>query len=248
MKRFNQGSFGPDVASITRALSKMGFCSRTEAERLVLAGKIRVNGEIAASPQLRVNMKHDRLSIDGETVKTQKKEYWVFNKPKGYITTARDPEGRKTVYDLLPDSLHKLNPVGRLDSASEGLLLLTNDTQWANSITDPETHMDKIYHVQINKPADDMMLEQMRKGILSGGETLKVKAVSLLRAGEKNCWLEICLDEGKSRQIRRIMESFDIEVLRLLRIAIGSLKLGTLAKGESRRLTEQELEDLNRGR
>ena len=164
----------------------------------------------------------------------------MLNKPRGYITTAFDPEGRKTIYDLIPDTLHKLKPVGRLDRASEGLLLLTNDTQWANTITDPKTHMDKLYHVQINRTADDALMNHMRTGIHSDYEMLKVKEVSLLREGEKNCWLEICLDEGKSRHIRRIMEALDIEVLRLLRISIGSLSLGSLAKGECRRLTAEE--------
>lgn len=242
----NRTSFSPDIASLNRALSKMGFCSRTEAERLILAGKVSVNGQVKTNPSFRVNMKNDNFFIDGVIVETKKKEYWMFNKPRGYITTARDPEGRKTIYDLLPENLHGLNPVGRLDMASEGLLLLTNDTQWANAVIDPETHVNKIYHVQIDKPVDESDLEQMRKGIVSDDEFLKVKKVSLLRTGEKNCWLEISLDEGKSRHIRRIMKSLDIEVLRLIRVAIGTLKLGDLAKGEVRRLTGKETGELSR--
>ena len=240
-------TFGPDTASLSRALSKLGFCSRTEAERLIEAGKVSVNGRTASNSSLRVNMKRDRISVEGSAVKPETKEYWMFNKPRGFITTAKDPEGRKTIYDILPEELRKLNAVGRLDRASEGLLLLTNDTRWANAVIDPETHLNKTYHVQIGAAADDAALERMREGIVSGDETLRVKAVSVLRTGEKNCWLEITLDEGKSRHIRRIMEHLGFEVLRLVRVSIGPLQLGSLPKGEVRRLTDGERDKIGSG-
>jgi 23S rRNA pseudouridine2605 synthase len=240
----NRPIYGPDMVSLCRALSKMGYCSRTEAERLVSEGKVRVNGSLKTNPSVRVDMKRDVLTVEGVKVAAAGKEYWMFNKPRGCITTANDPEGRTTIYDLLPHALCGLNAVGRLDRASEGLLLLSNDTVWSNAIIDPKTHLDKIYHVQIEGEADDSLLECLRDGVLSDGDMLRMKNVSLLRSGDKNCWLEICLDEGKSRHIRRMMAVCEREVLRLVRVSIGPLSLGELAKGECRVLTADELKSI----
>lgn len=242
----NTRSYGADTASLCRALSKMGYCSRTEAERLVADGKVCVNGAVKTNPSVRVDMKRDRISVDGITVAASKKEYLIFNKPRGCITTAHDPEGRKTIYDILPPSHRALRAVGRLDQASEGLLLLTSDTAWADAVTDPETHLDKVYHVQIDSLADDAMFDEMKKGVQSYGDILKAKGVSVLRSGEKNCWLEITLDEGKSRHIRRMMKALHREVMRLVRVSIGPLSLGELAKGECRALTADELDLLKK--
>ena len=238
----NTHTYGADTVSLCRALSKMGFCSRTEAERLVADGKVSVNGAVKTNPSARVDMKRDRIAVEGKTVTATEKKYLMFNKPRGCITTSSDPEGRKTIYDILPGSARALKAVGRLDQASEGLLLLTNDTAWANAITDPATHLDKTYHVQIDSLADGALLAAMKKGVDSDGDFLRAKDVSLLRAGEKNCWLEITLDEGKSRHIRRMMKELGCEVLRLVRVKIGSLGLGDLAKGECRELSKEELE------
>jgi 23S rRNA pseudouridine2605 synthase len=151
----------------------------------------------------------------------------MMNKPRGIVTTAADEKGRQTVYDLLPASLrHKdrwLAPVGRLDKASEGLLLLTNDSQWAARITDPGSHLDKTYHVQIATLTGDALLQELADGVSSDGELLRAKRATLLRQGDHNSWLEIVLDEGKNRQIRRMFEVQRVEVLRLIRIAIGPL-------------------------
>ena len=183
----------------------------------------------------------DRIEVDGQQLKAAAKIYLVMNKPRGIVTTASDEKGRDTVYSLLGEDLPWVAPVGRLDKASEGLLLLTNDSEWAARVTAPETHLDKTYHVQIGKIADDELLETLTAGIRSkDGETLKVKRASLLRQGERNSWLEIILDEGKNRHIRRMVEALDIEVLRLIRVAIGPLALGELAKGGVRVLTGEE--------
>ena len=173
----------------------------------------------------------------------------MMNKPRGMVTTASDEKGRETIYGVLESSSRALPwvaPVGRLDKASEGLLLLTNDSEWGARIAAPETHLAKTYHVQVNTIADDDLLRLLITGVKSGAELLRARKATVLRSGEKNCWLEIVLDEGKNRQIRRMLESLDIEVLRLVRVAIGPLALGNLAKGAVRNLTAEEKRSLDR--
>jgi 23S rRNA pseudouridine2605 synthase len=170
----------------------------------------------------------------------------MMNKPRGVVTTASDEKGRETVYAFLPDDLPWVAPVGRLDKASEGLLLLTNDSEWAGKVTAPETHLDKTYHVQVREVAGAELVEAMMRGVNTEGGILRVKGAGILRGGERNTWLEIVLDEGKNRQIRRVLEGLGIEVLRLVRVAIGPLKLGKLQKGEVRRLMPEEKEALDR--
>lgn len=170
----------------------------------------------------------------------------MLNKPRGLLTTASDEKGRPTIYSLLDRSQSWLAPVGRLDKASEGLLLLTNDSEWGQRILDPATHLDKTYHVQVNVVADSALLLKLRRGVQQGGERLDAKRVQVIRAGAKNSWLEIVLDEGKNRQIRRMLEACGVEVARLIRIAIGPLQLGNLAKGQTRALTAQEKLALDR--
>jgi 23S rRNA pseudouridine2605 synthase len=150
------------------------------------------------------------------------------------------------VYDLLDAELSWVGPVGRLDKASEGLLLLTNDSEWGARVAAPETHLEKTYHVQIASVADDELGPQLMKGVRSDGDFLRAAQARLLRSGQKNCWLEIVLDEGKNRQIRRMLTVLGIEVLRLVRVAIGPLQLGELAKGEYRPLTAEEKLALDR--
>ena len=226
---------------LARALSKLGYCSRAQAAELIRAGKVRVNGEVRRDPETPVHIAKDRIEVDGQQLKAAAKIYLVLNKPRGIVTTASDEKGRDTVYSLLGEDLPWVAPVGRLDKASEGLLLLTNDSEWAARVTAPETHLDKTYHVQIGKIADETLLETLKAGIgTKEGETFKVKRASLLRQGERNSWLEIILDEGKNRHIRRMLESLDIEVLRLVRVATGPLALGELAKGGVRALSGEE--------
>jgi 23S rRNA pseudouridine2605 synthase len=170
-----------------------------------------------------------------------------MNKPCGVVTTASDEKQRKTVYDLLGPELPWVGPVGRLDKASEGLLLLTNDSKWASRITSPESCVEKKYHVQIDRVADDILLANITQecpvGKSAGGhpkEPLRAKAAHLVRRGDKNSWLEITLDEGKNRQIRRLLEALEVRVLRLVRVSIGPLVLGDLKKGSVRSLTAEE--------
>lgn len=232
---------------LARALSKLGYCSRSRAVELIAAGRVKWNGAVRHDPETPVQLGKDRVEIDGRLLAESSKIYLALNKPRGVVTTAADEKGRETVYSYLPEGLPWIAPVGRLDKASEGLLLLSNDSEWAARITSPETHLDKKYHVQINAIADEALLQALRNGIrTSEGEFLPAKNARLLRHGEHNSWLEIILDEGKNRHIRRMLEELKIEVLRLVRVAIGPLALGDLPKGTTRALDPEEKQALDR--
>ena len=232
---------------LARAISKLGYCSRSRAAEMITAGRVKSNGAVRRDPETPVHLGKDRIEIDGQPVARSSKVYLALNKPRGIITSAEDEKGRDTVYSLLPKDLPWLAPVGRLDKASEGLLLLTNDSEWAARITSPETHLDKTYHVQVNAIADEMLLQSLRTGIRAGtGDFLKAKNVQMIRGGERNSWLEIVLDEGKNRHIRRVFEAMNVEVLRLVRVAIGPLLLADLPKGATRMLDLEEKRALDR--
>ena len=237
----------PHSTGLARAISKLGFCSRAQATQLIRAGRVCLNGAVPRDPEVPVRLGKDRIEVEGQQLKAAAKIYLMMNKPRGIVTTASDEKGRDTVYSLLDEDLPWVAPAGRLDKASEGLLLLTNDSEWAARVTAPETHLDKTYHVQIGKIADEALLETLKAGIRTKeGETLQVKRASLLRQGERNSWLEVILDEGKNRHIRRMLEAVEIEVLRLIRVAMGPLALGELAKGGVRALTGEEKLALDR--
>jgi 23S rRNA pseudouridine2605 synthase len=232
---------------LARALSKLGYCSRSEAFKLIRAGRVRLNRVTARDPETPVRAERDRIEVDGRELAAPAKVYLMLNKPRGVVTTASDEKGRETVYAYLDKGLPWVAPVGRLDKASEGLLLLTNDSEWAARVLAPETHLDKTYHVQIDAVADAGVIESITRGVTtSEGIFLRAKSAQILRGGEKNTWLEIVLDEGKNRHIRRMLAQLGINVLRLLRVAIGPLGLGELPKGECRRLTEAEKRALDR--
>lgn len=237
------------TVSIARGLSKLGVCSRSEGERLVEAGRVRVNGTVVRDTSVRVVPERDAIEIDGKRVGRAERVYVALNKPRGLVTTRDDPKGRATIYDCLAGaSLPFVAPVGRLDKASEGLLLLTNDSRWSAHLLDPASHVDKIYHAQLRGLVDDSLIARVAAGVVEPetGELLAVKRVSLLRTGSRSsAWLEITLDEGKNRHIRRLFAALGIEVLRLVRVAIGPLTLGPLPKGEWRRLTDDEVRALS---
>lgn len=230
---------------LARALSKLGHCSRSQGVTLIKAGKVTLNGRICRDPEKPVLLGQDIIQVQGESVTAAKPVHVMLNKPRGLVTTASDEEGRATVYECFTGSdFSHLAPVGRLDKASEGLLLFTNDNAWAHRITAPETHLEKTYHVQVSELVDETWLGRLKQGIVDQGETLRLRRVSILRTGEKNTWLEITLDEGRNRHIRRVMEAHGLEVLRLVRVAIGDLVLGELAKGQWRHLTAAEVRQL----
>ena len=225
---------------LARALSKKGYCSRSQAATLIRAGRVALNGYVVLDPEKPVRLERDRIEIVGAALAKAPKVYLVMNKPRGLVTSASDEKGRQTVYDLLPPDTPWVGPVGRLDKASEGLLLLTNDSEWAARITDPGSHLNKKYHVQVDRLAETTLLEQMVRGLAVDGERLRAKAVRLLREGEKNSWLEITLDEGKNRQIRRLLEALESQVLRLVRVSVGPIELGDLKKGAVRPIIAAE--------
>lgn len=236
----------PRNVGLARALSKLGYCSRSQAAELVRAGRVSLNGRTQRDPEHPVKISNDNIVVDGRRVTARDKVYLVLNKPRGLVTTAEDEQGRETVYDCLDKSYPWLAPVGRLDKASEGLLLLTNDSEWAARIVAPESHVEKIYHVRVGAPADDALIKRLEEGLSSQGEFLRARRARVLRGGKRRAWLEIVLDEGRNRHIRRMFEELGIEVLRLVRVAIGPLQLGELAKGSTRPLTKTEKKAFDR--
>lgn len=233
---------------LARVLSKRGLCSRSEAERLIREGRVRLDGRVVRDPEHPADVSVARIEIDGAGTTAAIPRYLMLNKPRGLVTTARDERGRDTVYRCFDGAgLGWMAPAGRLDKASEGLLLFTNDPQWAARITDPASGPDKTYHVQVDRIPDEATLAALRSGIDVDGAWLRAVSVVVLRAGEKNAWLEIVLDEGRNRQIRRLLAAFDIGVLRLVRVAIGPLALGELPKGRWRELSAGEVAALGGG-
>lgn len=226
---------------LARVISKRGYCSRSQAAELVRAGRVQLNERTERDPEAPTRS-DDRIRIDGKEITAAAAATWIMlNKPRGYVTTASDERGRDTVYALIDAAgLPWLAPVGRLDKASEGLLLFTNDSAAAAQLTAPESHVDKTYHVQIDRLPDADLLERLRRGVDDEGRMLAAKAVSVLRAGDKHAWLEIVLDEGRNRHIRRLLATQGIDVLRLVRVAIGGLELGDLPKGRWRPLSAAE--------
>jgi 23S rRNA pseudouridine2605 synthase len=231
---------------LARALSKLGYCSRSGAVELIRSGRVTLNGKLHRDPESPVSNERALIRIDGEIITARNKAYLMMNKPRGIITTASDESGRKTVYAFLNNDSW-LAPVGRLDKASEGLLLFTNDSEWSAHIASPKIHLDKTYHLQLGMLADEDFTRCLITGVRTReGDLLRAKRAQLLRSGQKNCWLEIVLDEGKNRHIRRMMETLNVEILRLIRVAIGPLQLGTLPKGKSRPISSDEKTTLDR--
>ncbi|MCX6095916.1 MAG: pseudouridine synthase [Candidatus Bipolaricaulota bacterium] len=228
--------------SLARALSKLGYSSRKAAEELVRDGRVSLDGRLERDPSTRLDLERGRIEVDGRRVLALPKVHLLLNKPRGLVTTTSDEKGRDTVYRCLADShLPWVSSVGRLDKASEGLLLFTNDTRWAAAILAPENHVEKTYHVQIGRAADDDLVKRIQGGVATDeDERLAARRVRLLRRGTKTSWLEVVLDEGKNREIRRLLDTLGVEVLRLVRVAIGPLALGTLPKGAWRHLSEGE--------
>lgn len=231
---------------VARVLSKRGYCSRSEAEALVRAGRVALDGRVVRDPQAPAHA-DARLAVDGVAVAAATRVYLALNKPRGLVTTVRDERGRDTVYRCFDGTgLPWVAPVGRLDKASEGLLLFCNDPVWAARVTAPEGHVLKTYHVQVDALPTPELLAQLQAGVVDEGERLAARAARELRRGARHAWLEIVLDEGRNRQIRRLLEANGVGVLRLVRVAIGGVRLGDLRKGAWRPLRPEEVAALAR--
>jgi 23S rRNA pseudouridine2605 synthase len=227
-----------------RTITKLGLGSRTQATRWVKEGRVRVNGRVVTDPEFPVKYRCDRVTVEG-VESSRPRVVIMLNKPRGLVTTTRDEHHRETVYRCFAGAdLPWLAPLGRLDKASEGLLLFSNDSAWAARVTHPSTGPNKTYHVHINRVPDAALIANLNRGAHVDGELLRAKTIRCLRSGQKNGWLEVTLDEGRNRQIRRLLRAFDIEVLRLIRVRIGDLQLGQLPKGGWRVVTEPEIESL----
>jgi 23S rRNA pseudouridine2605 synthase len=230
---------------VARVISKLGWASRSQAAAWVQAGRVRVNGRVVHNAEFPTRQGLDRIDIDGRQPAPAERIVLMLNKPRGLVTTSKDERGRATVYGCLADAgLPWLAPIGRLDKASEGLLLFSNDPAWSARITDPDTGPPKTYHVQIDRQPEAALTKDLEHGAQVAGQHLAVRSARTLRTGEKNAWLEIVLDEGRNRHIRRLLEAFDVSVVRLVRVAIGPLSLGALAKGQWRMLTQKEIDSL----
>jgi 23S rRNA pseudouridine2605 synthase len=235
----------PPRHGVARVISKLGLGSRSQATQWVRDGRVRVNERLVRDPEFPVRQGIDRIDIEGQRTAAAARLVLMLNKPRGLVTTTSDERGRDTVYACFAGAeLPWVAPVGRLDKASEGLLLFSNDPAWAARITDPESGPNKTYHVQIDRLPSAELLRQIEFGTMVDAEQLRARSVRCLRSGHKNAWLEIVLDEGRNRQIRRLLAAFDITVLRVVRVAIGALLLGELPKAKWRMLTEQEIDAL----
>ena len=225
------------LKTLERVLSKAGLGSRTEARSWIGAGRVSVNGRVVQNPDAWVDLERDRVAFDGKSLRSEERTYLLLHKPAGYITTYRDPHGRPTIYDLLPDRERYLFPVGRLDLDTSGLLILTNDTQFAERLTNPEYHVPKTYLVNASRPLIDEELDALRRGIeLRDGPT---RPARVTRVSENA--FEITITEGRNRQVRRMVEALDASVIALERIAIGSIRIGKLPSGGTRALTADEV-------
>ena len=238
----------PNEVRLQKFLAEQGVASRRKSEDLIRAGKVKVNGHIAVIGQ-KINPRKDLVTVGKQKItapKNRKMVYLMLNKPRGYVVTVSDEYDRKTVMDLIPDVEERVYPVGRLDKDSEGLLLLTNDGSFTNSITHPSKGFSKVYRVTVRPGVNDEILYNLRNGIEIDDRMTAPAEVTVLVEEENRVVLEFILHEGRNREIRKMCESQGLEVARLKRQAIGSLKLGVLPQGKYRELTELEVKKLLR--
>ncbi|RJP63196.1 MAG: rRNA pseudouridine synthase [Ignavibacteriales bacterium] len=234
------------VFSLPKALLKLGNYSRGESDDLIQQGKVTVNQKVVKETNTRVNLITDVIKVDGHTVEHKDKVYIMLNKPSGVITTASDDIRRETVYDYLKDDrMPWVVPVGKLDKASEGLIFLTNDYKWAEKLAAAEPKLEKTYHMKINLVPDEEMIEKMKTGVKTdSGEVISFKEVKINKAADKFSWVEFVIIEGKDKQIRRLLSALNLNAFRLIKAAIGPVRIGELQKGRYRRLNEVEMEAL----
>ena len=235
-------AYQPGHVSLERALSKLGIASRTKAREWILAGKVRVNGVIRKQPAFAVFPERAKIEIEGQRKTKTERRIFVLHKPRGVVTTHRDEKGRPTVFSLVEELGLHLIAVGRLDWATSGLLILTNDTKLANFLTDPENGIPRTYLVSVRGKVNEGDLRTLMRGIKDQGELLKADQVVLRKASARESHLTVTLTEGKNRELRRLFAAIGHELTRLKRVSYGALELGNLAPGEYREISLQDLQ------
>jgi pseudouridine synthase len=235
------------LMTLDRLLSRLGIASRTAARAAVLEGRLKLNGQVVRDPDRWVRPGHDVVHLNGQRLKPARKIYLLFYKPKGVLVSHGDPQGRKTVYDYLGDQARWVSPVGRLDKNTSGLLLLTNDTKFADFITRPESGVPKTYLVKASGLLDHEIIERLNAGVrMKRGDFARPQSVRRIEDRGKYAWLEIVLTEGKNREVRRMLEAVGFKALKLVRTHIGAIGLEGLEVGKWRALTGVELNMLKR--
>jgi 23S rRNA pseudouridine2605 synthase len=231
---------------LQKIISAAGITSRRASEELILNGQVTVNGVVVTELGTKADPEIDTITVNGKQLRvSEERLYILLNKPTGYITALKDGQGRKLVTDLLKDVPERVYPVGRLDYNTEGLLLLTNDGEWANRLMHPRHEVEKEYHVRVRGKVLDQQMKRMEDGVeLEDGKTAPA-VVRLVKSGEQNDWISVTIHEGRNRQVRRMCEAVSLSVVRLKRIRYGSLSLGTLRDGQFRYLTEAEVRELS---
>lgn len=217
---------------IAKQIARRGFCSRRDAEKLIMEGKVKLNGEIVTSPALNIS-DDDVISIEGKVLNSKEKtKLWLYHKPSGLITTHNDPKGRENVFANLPKELGRVISVGRLDLTSEGLLLLTNDGELARKLEHPTSGLRRVYRVRAHGKITQSKLESLQKGIVVDNIKYGPIDAFLEKDDKSNVWIKISLHEGKNREIRKVLKALGLEVNRLIRISYGPFELGNLGRGE----------------
>ena len=230
--------------TLDRVLSQAGLGSRTEARRWIAEGRVAVDGKKIQTPDAWVDPEHQKVTLDGRPMRSARKIYLLLYKPKGYVTTYRDPDNRPTVYELLKDVPDKVFSAGRLDLDSSGLLIFTNDGTFADRITSPESHVSKTYLVKSSLLLSDDQLDQLRRGVVLSDGPTRPAEVKRIRNSERYTFFEITLTEGRNRQVRRMVETLGAKVLKLVRTKFGKIEIGDLHIGKYRMLTDREIREL----
>ncbi|MEE0570176.1 MAG: pseudouridine synthase [Acutalibacteraceae bacterium] len=234
------------LVRLQKYMADLGIASRRKSEQMIADGMVKVNGRTAAIGD-KVNPKRDKVTVRGRKIAAgakAKRYYIMLNKPRGYVTTMSDEMGRKCVAELVKDIPARIYPVGRLDRDSEGLLLMTNDGEFANRVTHPSKHVYKVYRVTVRPAINEEQLVEMSSGMVIDGKKTAPAEIRVVQREEGRCVLEIILREGRNRQIRKMCEQLGLEVPRLKRIAVGQVKLGGLKSGAWRELTKDEVHRL----
>lgn len=230
---------------LQKVLAEAGVASRREAERMITGGRVKVNGTVVTELGKKADPERDKIEVDGKPLsRPEKKVYYILNKPTGYVTTIKDPEGRPTVADLIGDIRERVYPVGRLDYDTSGILLITNDGELANALAHPAGEVEKCYNVKVKGVPGKDVIERLAKGVmLEDGKTAPAR-VKILKTHKNNTWLEVIIHEGRKRQVRRMCEAVGHRVLKLKRVRFGPLALGDIGPGKIRELDSRELKRL----